>query len=187
MREQNIFTQTGANSTQIQNQINNPIFIVPESTNIRKVFFKNREIIKISAILFPLILSVSLAISFGFEGIFLYFGLPYNKFIFFISYILFFIIYFYFLIRHRWLLDKGTLEYKDNKIIFYYNQEFEEINYLDISKVEKGKSFIIGTTFFIYKKDDKKAKIKFNFYKYKDVKIFEDKLRNKNITVDNLG
>ena len=51
MSEQNIFTQTGANSTQIQNQINNSIFIVPESTNIRKVFFKNREIIKISAFL----------------------------------------------------------------------------------------------------------------------------------------
>ena len=71
----NTFTQTGANSTQIQNQINNPIFIVPENINIRKVFFKNREIIKISAILFPLLLSVSFAISFGFEEIFLYFGL----------------------------------------------------------------------------------------------------------------
>ena len=86
MSGQNIFTQTGANSTQIQNQINNPIFstqiqnqinnpifIVPENINIRKVFFKNREIIKISAILFPLLLSVSFAISFGFEEIFLYF------------------------------------------------------------------------------------------------------------------
>ena len=187
MREQNIFTQTGANSTQIQNQINNPIFIVPESTNIRKVFFKNREIIKISAILFPLILSVSLAISFGFEGIFLYFGLPYNKFIFFIFYILSFAIYFYFLIRFRWFLDKGFIKYEDEKILLTYNNEFEEINYLDISKVEKEKSFVSGTTFFIYKKEDKKAKIKFNFYNYKDVKIFEDKLRNKNISVYNLG
>ena len=39
----------------------------------------------------------------------------------------------------------------------------------------------------LYKKEDKKAKIKFNFYNYKDVKIFEDKLRNKNISVYNLG
>ncbi|XQC05578.1 hypothetical protein ACOAJ8_00070 [Arcobacter cryaerophilus gv. pseudocryaerophilus] len=186
MREQNIFTQTGANSTQIQNQINNPIFIVPESTNIRKVFFKNREIIKISAILFPLLLSVSFAISFGFEEIFLYFGLPYNKFIFFIFYVLSFAIYFYFLIRFRWFLDKGFLKYENAKMIFNYNNEFEEINYSDIHKVEKEKSFITGTTFFIYKKEDKKAKIKFNFYNYKDVKIFEDKLINKNIIVDNL-
>lgn len=58
---------------------------------------------------------------------------------------------------------------------------------MDISKVEKEKSFVSGTTFFIYKKEDKKAKIKFNFYNYKDVKIFEDKLRNKNISVYNLG
>ena len=34
MSGQNIFTQTGANSTQIQNQINNPIFIVPENKNL---------------------------------------------------------------------------------------------------------------------------------------------------------
>ncbi|MFW3441026.1 hypothetical protein ACN9J6_05740 [Aliarcobacter butzleri] len=178
-------------------QINNPIFIfissvfvscifVSSATNIRKVFFKNREIIKTSAILFSLVLYLSVTISFGFEEIFLYFSLPYNKFVFCISYVLFFIVYFYFLIRHRWLLDKGTLEYKDNKIMLYYNQEFEEINYLDISKVEKEKSFIIGTTFFIYTKNDKKSKIKFNFYNYEDVLTFEDKLKNKNISIDNL-
>ncbi|MDN5054320.1 hypothetical protein [Aliarcobacter butzleri] len=169
----------------------NPIFIfatlaTKEDINIRKVFYKNREIIKISAILFPLILYVSVATSFGFEEIFLYFSLPYNKFIFFISYVLFFIVYFYFLIKYRWLLDKGTLKYKDEKILFTYNNEFEEINYLDISKVEKEKSFIIGTTFFIYTKNNEKAKIKFNFYNYEDVLTFEDKLKNKNISIDNL-
>ncbi|WP_418180471.1 hypothetical protein ACNSOL_10875 [Aliarcobacter lanthieri] len=171
----------------------NPIFIffssiinTKEDINIRKVFYKNREIIKISAILFPLILYISITTSFGFEEIFLYFSLPYNKFIFFISYVLFFIVFFYFLIRHRWLLDKGFLKYENEKILFTYNNEFEEINYLDISKVEKEKSFIIGTTFFIYTKNDKKSKIKFNFYNYKDVLTFEDKLKNKNIPIDNL-
>ena len=73
MSKQNIFTQTGANSTQIQNQINNQIFIVPENINIRKVFFKNREIIKISAILFPLIIYISVPTSFGFEELFFVF------------------------------------------------------------------------------------------------------------------
>ncbi|RBQ27949.1 hypothetical protein [Aliarcobacter vitoriensis] len=174
-------------------QINNPIFIffssitnTKEDINIRKVFYKNREIIKISAILFPLILYVSVTTSFGFEEIFLYFSLPYNKFIFFISYVLFFIVYFYFLIRHRWLLDKGFLKYENEKILFTYNNEFEEINYLDISKVEKEKSFVSGITFFIYTKNDKKPKIKFNFYNYKNVLTFEDKLKNKNISIDNL-
>ena len=96
-------------------------------------------------------------------------------------------IYGYILIKHRWFLNKGTIKYCNEKMIFAYNNSPNEINYSDIFRIEKEQSFISGTSFFIYTKEDRKAKIKFNFYNYKDVKIFEDKLRNKNISVYNLG
>ena len=95
-------------------------------------------------------------------------------------------IYGYILIKHRWFLNKGTIKYCNEKMIFAYNNSPNEINYSDIFRIEKEQSFISGTSFFIYTKEDRKAKIKFNFYDDIDTMDFEDKLKNKNISIHNL-
>ncbi len=146
-----------------------------KNIEIRKVFFKNREI-KMHIAFF----------TFSFLYIFIMFYFMYDSIYIFLFTILFLSIYGYILVKHRWFLNKGFLKYKNEKMTFNYNNEFDEINYSDILKVEKEKSFFSGISFFIYSKEDKKVKIKFNFYNYDDVTIFEDKLKNKNILINNL-
>jgi len=157
-------------------QINNPIFILKqEKIKIRKIFFTNREI-KLNSIFFICSLLFS----------FIMFYLMFDSIFLSLFIVIALSIYGYILIKHRWFLNKGTIKYCNEKKIFAYNNSPNEINYSDIFRIEKEQSFISGTSFFIYTKEDRKAKIKFNFYDDIDTMDFEDKLKNKNISIHNL-
>ena len=135
-------------------QINNPIFILKqEKIKIRKIFFTNREI-KLNSIFFICSLLFS----------FIMFYLMFDSIFLSLFIVIALSIYGYILIKHRWFLNKGTIKYCNEKMIFAYNNSPNEINYSDIFRIEKEQSFISGTSFFIYTKEDRKAKIKFNFY-----------------------
>lgn len=171
--------------------IENPVFIFPpedekkkfeefkesrKDIRIRKINYTNKETKIFTTIIIGLIL---------YPPIIFYYGL--NSISISISILIFFVFYFTSLIIHRWFLDKGFLKYKKEKIVLTYNNIFEEINYSDISKIKKEKSFISGTSFFLYTRDDEKAKIKFNFYNYSDVMDFENKLEKESyIKIENI-
>ena len=73
-----------------------------KNIEIRKVFFKNREI-KMHIAFF----------TFSFLYIFIMFYFMYDSIYIFLFTILFLSIYGYILVKHRWFLNKGFLKYKN--------------------------------------------------------------------------
>ena len=147
--------------------IENPVFIFPPEDEKKKFeeFKESKKDIRIRKInytnketkIFTTII-IGLIL---YPPIIFYYGL--NSISLSVSTFLFFIFYFISLIIHRWFLDNGFLKYK------------------------KEKSFISGTSFFLYTRDDEKAKIKFNFYNYSDVMDFENKLEKESyIKIENI-
>lgn len=169
---------------QIDNQIillkqeiiqNIKLEIKQEKIEIRRIFFTNREI-KIYTIFFLCSLLL----------IFLMYYLMFDSISISLFIVLSLSFYGYVLVKHRWFVDEGTLEYYNKKMSFSYDGKFNEINYSNIFRIEKEKSFIRGMSFFIYSKENKEATIKFNSHDATNIMNFENKMKNKNISINNL-
>ena len=155
MREQNIFTQTGANSQQIQTQNNYfgyrsfiPLTNYDKNINARFIKYTRREKIENSLKITIPMLIIAIWIN-NLAGS-----------LFFIS---LFAICFYFIIFFQIKKDKAYIKINENSLIFtrIKTQEIIEINFEDIRSFAMEWDFM-GYQFYIYPINEIEPKIQFS-------------------------
>ncbi|MDN5072327.1 hypothetical protein PJV94_07765 [Aliarcobacter butzleri] len=178
MSEQNTFTQTGINSTQIQNQYNNyslntfnypPKEFPKNGIQTRFIFHSLREKITFSVFLIIPILIVAIAIL----------KLDANYLKWSMLYIVFFIIYFIFLVYFSIKKYKAILKIENDKLILNSikdESKNKEIQLKDIHSFLKEKD-LLGYQFFIYAKDEINPKFGFAFFSIHETIAVEELLK----------